>query len=257
MTVNKASGTLTVNANTSILAAGSGTLSVLSGTLDVAATKKITFKSSAPIAQVDQTARLGRVGGTITPTSIFAMERYIGSPSSRLTPAYVYALTNGRPAPTVLLAPSMTNITAAQWSDDMRINFRTAGSSLVSYSELNGTGVSLQDRIDGGWRSVPTSATTLSSGKGYRVFAGLDNSDDLVSVSGLPYIGNLSVPVTYTPTATQGWNLLGNPYACEINFDNVYTANSSVIASSMYIMDPYNTSSSGTSYDNMSYLVYN
>ena len=139
----------------------------------------------------------------------------------------------------------------------MRINYRSTGSTLVSYSELNITGTYLQDRIDGGWRSVTSSATALAVGKGYRVFAGLDNSDDAVSVTGAPQVGNFSVGVTYTPTATEGWNLLGNPYACEINFDAVHSANSSVIEASMYIMDAYNTSSSGVSYDNENYLTYN
>ena len=254
LTVNKSSGTLTVGANTEISAIGSGTLSVLSGTLHVASGKTVTLKSAEPVNQVDQTARLGRVGGTITPGSVFSVERFIGSPDARLP--YVYS-SNGRPAPTVMLASPLHGVTAAQWSDDLLVRYRASGSTLVSYSELNGTGATLQERIDGGWRSVSSSGTALSPGKGYRVFAGLDNTVDTVSVSGTPVVGNHFSPVTYSATGTQGWNLLGNPYACEINFDDLYAANAGLISSSMYIMDPYNTGSSGTSYDNLSYLVYN
>lgn len=254
LTVNKSSGTLTVGANTEISAIGSGTLSVLSGTLHVASGKTVTLKSAEPVNQVDQTARLGRVGGTITPGSVFTVERFIGSPDARLP--YVYS-SNGRPAPTVVLASPLHGVTAAQWSDDLLVRYRASGSTLVSYSELNGTGATLQERIDGGWRSVSSSGTALSPGKGYRVFAGLDNTVDTVSVSGTPVVGNHFSPVTYSASGTQGWNLLGNPYACEINFDDLYAANAGLISSSMYIMDPYNTGSSGTSYDNLSYLVYN
>ena len=251
LTVNKSSGTVTVNANTEIQAQGSGTLSVLSGTLDVASGKKVTFRSVAPVGQVDQTARLGQVVGTITPTSTFASERYIGSPGSRLP--YV---TGTRAAPSITLAPSLKNVTAGDWSDNINVTYGSSSSTLSGYSELNISGVDLQDRINRGWRFVLNNATALSLGKGYRIFAGLDASDDVVSVTGNVQTGNYWVPVTYTAVGTQGWNLLGNPYPCEINFDDLYAANSSVIQPNMYIMDPYN-STNGASFNNSVYYTYN
>lgn len=246
LTINKSTGTVSIASNVDIQAGA--TLSLLAGTLDVATGKKVTLKSAAPVAQVDQTARLGRVSGTITSTSDFAVERYLSSPSTR-TP-YV-SIT--KPSPTVFLAPAVSGITAEQWTDDMVTYYMTKSSTLAYYSELNATGTTLQNRVDRGWRYVMANTTPLSVGRGYKVSAGLDNTDDLVSVTGKVVTGAFSIPVTYTEAATQGWNLVGNPYACEINWQSVYNlgANSNVVEPVIYIMDPMNSS-----FNNSSYYVY-
>jgi hypothetical protein len=245
LTVNK-TGTLTLNADVDISAAG--TVLVTSGTLDVAATKRVILRSVAPATTAgrDSTARLGRVTGTITPTSTFTVERFIGSPATR-TP-YVSVT---KPTPTVFLAPSVQNLTAGQWSDDISVLYYPTFSTLSSYSELNGTGATLQDKVNRGWRYVLNNATALPVGTGYMISAGLDNTNDQVSVTGAPYVGNLSVPVTYSATGTQGWNLLGNPYPCEISWEALHSANSALLEPQMYIMDPYNSST-----NNKTYYVY-
>lgn len=243
LTVNKAAGTLTVASNAEVLAGA--TMSVQAGTVDVASGKKVILRSAAPNAQVDNTARLGRVIGTITPTSQFTVERYIGSPATRLPYANV---TN--PAPTVFLASPVKGATIGQWTDDIQSIFSTSSSTLAYYSELNGTGATLQDKVNRGWRYATSNAETIPLGKGYKVFAGLDNSNDNVSVSGPVQTGTIGLAVTYTAAATQGWNLVGNPYACEIDWNAVYNlgTNNQVVEPNLYIMDPLNSSKGNSVY---------
>jgi hypothetical protein len=245
LTVNK-TGTLTLNSNVDITAGA--TVLVQSGTLDVASTKAIKLKSADPdlTAMADNTARLGRVTGTITSTSTFTVERYVASPSYRFP--YV---SGTRPTPTVFLAPAVKSVTAGQWNDDIDVLYYPTFSTISGYSELNGTGAALQDKINRGWRYVLNDATALTLGKGYMVSVGIDNNDDLISVTGAPQVGNFTTPVTYTATGTQGWNLLGNPYPCEIDWNALHAANSGLLGTSMYIMDPYNSSN-----NNKSYFVY-
>ena len=89
-------------------------------------------------------------------------------------------------------------------------------------------------------------------GRGYKVSVGLDNSADLMATVGKPQIGSHSVAVTYTAAGTQGWNLMGNPYPCEIDWDLVYADNSNLVEPNLYMMDPYNST-----YKNTVYFTYN
>lgn len=243
MVVNKTTGTLSVVSNVEIQAGG--TLSVIAGALDVLASKSIALRSVAPTNRVDKTARIGRVTGTVTPTSNFIVERYIPSPGTR-TP-YVN-VTN--PAPVVFLAPPVLGATLAQWTDDIQSIFSSNSSTISRYSELNGTGTTLQDRVNRGWRFLMHPTDALVNGAGYKVSVGLDNSNDLVAVKGPVRVGSVALPVTYTVGATEGWNLLGNPYPSEIDWVSVYNfgLNTQLVEPTLYIMDPLNSARANSTY---------
>ena len=68
---------------------------------------------------------------------------------------------------------------------------------------------------------------TMTVGEGYIATNGYG-----ISFTGTVNTGNITVPVTLTTiesAATDGWNLLGNPYPCDITVSSFLTANSSVI----------------------------
>ncbi|MCE2786927.1 MAG: T9SS type A sorting domain-containing protein [Bacteroidota bacterium] len=102
------------------------------------------------------------------------------------------------------------------------------------------------------WASVgnPTS-TNLSAGVGYRVFIRGDRSDAgrldgtnatqnavTLSVTGTPATGPLNVSVSKASAAgTDGWNLVGNPFAATIDFDAFRATNSGVINNLYYTLN--------------------
>ena len=86
-----------------------------------------------------------------------------------------------------------------------------------------------------------TCLSPLSVGQG--AFRNFGVSDTLISYpTAAPNIGNVVVPVTFTATSNSlddGWNLISNPYPCEILWANVTLNN---VASSAYLWN-------GTNYD--------
>ncbi len=97
--------------------------------------------------------------------------------------------------------------------------------SAFFYNETNTTGtindVAKWSNIDG--------STNLINGKGYRVFVRGDRSISLTTfnttnnattiwVNGSYPSSPVSLPVTYTTSGGQGWNLVGNPFPCNIDW---------------------------------------
>ncbi|MCA0426937.1 MAG: T9SS type A sorting domain-containing protein [Bacteroidetes bacterium] len=84
------------------------------------------------------------------------------------------------------------------------------------------------------WVTVPnTNSTTLQAGKGYKVFVrgnksqgcdlvnGANPSPNDVTLSGTGVLaqGTFNFGVTYSSNNGEGWNLLGNPYPCAIDWN--------------------------------------
>lgn len=74
-----------------------------------------------------------------------------------------------------------------------------------------------------GWKAFPssTSLDSLQRGKGYRVFVHEDAEPITWKLTGTPYQGNITFPLTPDSNkgnSTDGWNLLGNPYASPIQW---------------------------------------
>jgi hypothetical protein len=117
------------------------------------------------------------------------------------------------------------------------------------------------------WVALPnTTATNVEKGKGYRMLIrgnrNVSNActDQLTSsnppapvatvikVKGTLTTGNVPVTISAKTTGTYGYTLIGNPYACEVDFSSFYTANSSVISNKYWTYDPGS--------DNTNYLTY-
>ena len=104
---------------------------------------------------------------------------------------------------------------------------------------------------DVGYTAYPasglSSAATIARGRGYAIFV-RDNADrpQVVSLTGAPYRGNISMPVTYTATtggtAEDGWNLIGNPYPSSIDWSLVDASDRVGIDNAIYYLDNNNAS---------------
>ncbi|MFN9110722.1 MAG: T9SS type A sorting domain-containing protein [Bacteroidota bacterium] len=106
----------------------------------------------------------------------------------------------------------------------------TPNSSILTYQE-NTTG-------GRGWKNITNTSNSLSEGHGMLVFfrgdrgqtSSLTNTSTVPNNTVMDYVGNINkgfigpVNLSYTSTgvaANDGWNLLGNPYPCEINYGNI------------------------------------
>lgn len=111
------------------------------------------------------------------------------------------------------LAVPCYNQTRAQWSD----HFPIPANGIFLHNE--GGTLNIGDQING-WEYP--SGTALPIGKGYRVY--IPNSffagNKIIDNKGPIHTGDFPFPVSYTPTGFGGggWNFIGNPYPCEIDW---------------------------------------
>lgn len=126
------------------------------------------------------------------------------------------------------LGSPIQNATVASWKDDFPITgkfldpstgagIRPSSPSLYFYDESIG---GLQE----GWQPYPTSGlasnNALEPGKGYAAFIRNATTSTTWDVTGILNQGAIEMPVAFTPNdqPSNGWNLVGNPYACAIQW---------------------------------------
>lgn len=253
--------TVTLASTTDVDVLAGGTVLVSSGTLDVN-NRNFTLKSWAPytygLHKVDSTARLGRVTGSITNSANFAIERYIPTPIE----------TNGRAysKPRYVASP-VQSLAASQWADSVSIFGGTGAtafkvlagwnplqSTLQSYYEPSSVG-----NVNTRFRAIVDKNTIMNVGQGYSLTVGFDGniayskygfarSYVVMKSKGIPTVGDFSQPLLKSGVDPYGWNLVGNPYPGEIDWDLVWAANSSVIASTVSQFDPQGGTTSGAYY---------
>ncbi len=112
---------------------------------------------------------------------------------------------------------------------------QTNNSSAFYYDET----VSLPN-ANYGWEPINQLNTQMNSGKGFRVLIRGDRSNSNVLYQNLPSHGNVNIDFTGNPNSgnisivsianytnsgdatADGWNLLGNPYPCNIDWNKIY-----------------------------------
>lgn len=162
-----------------------------------------------------QTARVSQIGGGSINGANVTVERYV---PLRNTASQRFWMEIGSP---------VTNANAAGFIGlDARVT-PLANANFYGYTEQDTSSVmSGTLRLGGnGWKPLASLSTTMPNGKGFRAFANsnLVNGNRTYAVTGAMGQGNVDVALTRTPTAPGGfqgggWNLIANPYPCDIDF---------------------------------------
>lgn len=119
------------------------------------------------------------------------------------------------------MSSAVANMTVANWQLYMPITGNFTGSSPNSPNPSMFYYVENQ----GGYKNYPHTGTdnsvTFERGRGYSIFNYNGNSPLTLTMTGNPYQG--SIPYTLTPGSggDTGWNLVGNPYASAIMWNNL------------------------------------
>jgi trimeric autotransporter adhesin len=175
-----------------------------------------------------------------------------------------------------MFSPSVTNFTFAGIKDDIFVTGTGGTTNGFDASTLNESSVcTYQESGSRGWKSITNINNTLAAGRGAIVYIRGDRTlpapqwytypfvaqnEVTLDIAGPLNQGNISPSLTYTNTgsaADDGWNLVGNPYPSQINWNLVTKSN---LASFYYVYDPSTgsyVSKSGNSYiaSNQSFFV--
>ncbi len=192
------------------------------GTLTMAANSRITVPAGASLvlgSSAAGTARLAPVPPSATFTGNLTMQR-----RTPTTQGWYF-----------VSAPVRTG-TLAQWNEIAPRVSPINNANIFEYTENDTTRRSANGTLieRDGWK-VPSALTNLQNPttptfrvKGYRLWlnsAYVANFNSTLEVSGPPVTGNVTFPFTKTNNGFKfaGYNLAGNPYPSEIDFDAVIT----------------------------------
>ena len=106
-----------------------------------------------------------------------------------------------------------------------------------------------------------TSDANFQIGKGYAIRAetGTNGYNKSYVFTGIPHNSSLDSPNLKWTDSNHGYNLVGNPYPANINFDALFANNSSKIYSTAWFWtnNSYTAAQLGSSYNGNNYAVYN
>lgn len=200
---------------------------LLTGTLKLTAGELKTNDKLALVSNVLGTARIAKVEPLATLNGKVQWQRLLG-PDKKQTYMTVASPIAGQKIET--LKQTITTINGFY------------GSGVPGVTTLNET--------TNGWTGVTDPNTIMLPGKGYRVFVRTadltyPNNSAFVNITGLPTIGNgagsniapFEIPLK---KAGQGWNLIGNPYPCEIDWDAAAGWNKASVDNAFYVWDSKN-----------------
>jgi hypothetical protein len=245
LTYNRSGQLITIQDSLNI----TGTITPTAGTL-------VTNGKLRLVSNASGTARIATGSGTYITGSVI-VERYIPAIARRFR----------------FLATTVTNTTLRDWQQEIFITGTGTGNTPGTLNSngfdatlSNAPGIYTYDETLAGAPSVgfvevTNNTSSLASvplvpGRGYRVFirgdrssldrlTGADDTQNEVTLNlnGPVVTGNIVLPVTYTNTgvpANDGWNLMGNSYPSQYNWDAYYdaAANYTNVASTIYIYDP-------------------
>jgi hypothetical protein len=254
LVVNRTSSTITLANPLEII----GAVTISNGTLASAGNLRL-------ISNLSSTARILPVTGTGAITGNVVVQRFINASARRFR----------------FLSSPISNGTLEDWRGEIFItgnNAPTAHQSTTVGGALNwGFDATTGNQptvftynepvlgsLDLGYTEVKNNTSSLTNvpltvGRGYRVFIrgdrstinflnGTNNTQNAVTMDlvGTPNVGDITMPVTFTNSGTaanDGWCLLGNPYACEYDWNAHWDAGNS-------------GGNSGTFYTNIDPTVY-
>lgn len=155
-----------------------------------------------------------------------------------------------------MLSPSVSNFNYSQYIDDMFISGAGGVNNGFDASPSNGTTIYTYQETTGGtgrgWKAISKISDTLNPALGSLVFVRGDRTLNNWAVSPFPQQNELTIDytnqpiskgtisplITYTNTNTSaddGWNMVGNPYPSQIDWNSVPKTNLSPF---YYSLDP-------------------
>ncbi|MFN5460980.1 MAG: hypothetical protein ACK5AY_13795 [Bacteroidota bacterium] len=191
-----------------------------------------------------QYGRIGPVIGSLSGTG-WTIDSYIDGPAQT---GWQY------------LSSPISGITLADWDNDPR--FYTSG--VTGNNDGNaccGVYRSVYKMMNTGWVAVTTITEPLTPGRGFCVYVG-DNPTQLLSPLiynsvGTPNFSNVSSPSLIVGGPYSSQSLVGNPYACPIDFTALAASNTNINSAGYYMMLPNGASvqSSGPISPNQGFVV--
>ena len=138
------------------------------------------------------------------------------------------------------LSSPVDNAFISDWADDFTVTgqdgFLNTGTAFTNpwptvwyYDESN-----TNANMSVGWTSYTSTSSPFSRMTGYACLAGGTTIDVTGTVNQTPTLTKGITKTTSSQPLSDGWNLLGNPYPCTIDWDAVYGLNSSNVSSFVY-----------------------
>lgn len=111
------------------------------------------------------------------------------------------------------------SVNLTEWLDD----FIMTGFTGSQFPSFNFNSIEFYNEATDEYDKATNITNTVGTAQGVSAYLG--NEDLVIDSQGLIYSGNVSIPVTFTddpgePLANDGWNLVANPYASTIDWDN-------------------------------------
>lgn len=138
------------------------------------------------------------------------------------------------------MSTGVSSATLADWQNDGLIMSGFAGSDYPSFS-FNNVYSYTENLADGdknnGWAAATNITNSVSPTAGHKIYVGAGTWT--TRISGPPLAGDQSFTLSYEDDAgaadQEGWNLIGNPYACSIDWDSIVTGNKVNIDDAIWI----------------------
>lgn len=177
------------------------------------------------ISNASGDARIAQITGGATITGSVIAQRYLPNAASArayrfLTSPVTNALVSDWKAEFPITGTFNDPSTQAEWPGIAGVN--QSSPSLFLYNEAHTPTATIEDRYE----SFPpngsaSTGTALVSGTGYAAYV-RQTAPIVLDLTGTPQQGNVPVNVTaQSGGGNDGWNLIGNPYASPINWNNV------------------------------------
>ncbi len=221
--------------NNSLGVSNSGNQINLTGALDLQSGCFETDDKLLLISNASATARISEIDPSACITGDITMQRYIDA-----------GATNWR-----FLTSPVSGATLGDWNDD----FITSGFVGTDYPQWPSAAnpwpsiyfydETVSGILDNGYVAATNISNSIGVGQGLWVWSGdtiTGTQPFTVDVTGPPNTGNISLPVTYTSSggaANDGWNMVGNPYPCTIDWDAANWTKTN-INNAVYIWNPDN-----------------
>lgn len=217
-TLNRLSSTVKIGSLLEVV----GEIHLDNGTLDANGMVKLVSNAGA-------TATIPQITGTGAITGDVIAERYIPASARRWR----------------FISSPITNGTLLDWKGEIYITGLSGATNGFDATQTNNPSVyTYNETTTGtsgtGWTAATNISNAITAGLGYRLFirgdrsdpnrlTGVNNTQNEVTMNlvGTVNTGDISLPVTYTNTGSindDGWNLVGNPYPCQYDWDAFYHA---------------------------------